>query len=240
MILTAHQPCYLPWLGLLHKIALADRFICYDHVQYSQGDYTAKNCIKTGQGRHWLIVPIKNGRKFKQSLKDLEIDNSSNWKSNHWKTIRTAYAQAPFFKRYEDFLEDFYSRDWEYLNLMNIKMLEWLLKMLGLSHKVECSSSLNITGRKSLGILEMCKQLNADMIILGEQGHNYIEKDLFEKENIRIVAQKYHHPVYKQMHGKFISHLSVLDLLFNCGDSSLDILMSGNLTPLDIRSFMVM
>lgn len=239
MILTAHQPCYLPWLGLFHKIALADRFICYDHVQYSQGDYTAKNCIKTPQGRHWLIVPIKNARKFKQSLKDLKIDNSSNWKSHHWKIIRTAYSRAPFFKRYEDFLEDFYSRDWEYLTLMAIEMLEWLLKMLGLPHQVERSSDLNIHGQKSQGVLEMCKQLNADMIILGEQGQSYIERDLFEKENIRITVQKYQHPVYKQRHGRFISHLSVLDLLFNCGESSLDILMSGNLAALDIRSLMV-
>src|SRR3989338_8114771 len=95
MILTAHQPCYLPWLGLFHKIALADRFVSYDHVQYSQGDYTAKNCIKTGQGRHWLIVPVKDGKKTKQTINSLEIDNTNDWRSNHWKTIKTAYARAP-------------------------------------------------------------------------------------------------------------------------------------------------
>ena len=236
MILTAHQPCYLPWLGLFHKIALADCFICYDHVQYSQGDYTAKNCIKTGQGRHWLIVPIKKGGKIKQLLKDLEIDNSTDWKSNHWKTIRTAYSRAFFFKQYEGFLEDFYGREWNNLTLMNIEMLEWLLKVLGLPHKVERSSYLGIEGRKSQGILKMCQQLHADMIILGEQGQRYIEGDLFEKENIRIMIQKYQHPVYRQMHDQFISHLSVLDLIFNYGDDSLEILMSGNVSALDIRS----
>ncbi len=110
---------------------------------------------------------------------------------------------------------------------MNIEMLEWLLKSLGLPHKVERSLSLNITGRKSQGILEMCQQLNADTIILGEQGPNYIERDLFEKENIKVMVQNYQHPVYQQRHGQFISHLSVLDLLFNCGEDSLDILMSG-------------
>ena len=229
MILTAHQPVYLPWLGLFHKIALADHFVCYDHVQYSQGDYTAKNCIKMGSGRHWLIVPIKDGRNMKQLLKDLEIDNSSDWQSNHWKTIRNAYSRAPFFKRYADFFENFYARDWKNLTVMNIEMLEWLLKMLGLPQKVERSSHLNIKGQKSQGILHMCKQFNAEMIILGEQGERYIERDLFEKENIRIMIQKYQHPVYNQMHGAFVSHLSVLDLLFNWGDNSLDILMSGNL-----------
>ena len=28
-ILTAHQPAYLPWLGLLHKITIADTYVFF-------------------------------------------------------------------------------------------------------------------------------------------------------------------------------------------------------------------
>src|SRR5258708_4212120 len=38
MILTAHQPVYLPWLGLFHKIALADLFCYFDIAQYQTRD----------------------------------------------------------------------------------------------------------------------------------------------------------------------------------------------------------
>ena len=47
MILTAHQPVYLPWLGLFHKIALADKFIFFDQVQYLPKDWMNRNKIKT-------------------------------------------------------------------------------------------------------------------------------------------------------------------------------------------------
>ena len=50
MILTAHQPVYLPWLGLFHKIALADEFVFFDQVQYLPKDWMNRNKIKTQIG----------------------------------------------------------------------------------------------------------------------------------------------------------------------------------------------
>ena len=44
MILTAHQPVYLPWLGLFHKIALSDKFVYFDQVQYLPKDWMNRKC----------------------------------------------------------------------------------------------------------------------------------------------------------------------------------------------------
>lgn len=46
MILTAHQPVYLPWLGLFHKIALSDVYCFFDDVQYLRRDWNNRNKIK--------------------------------------------------------------------------------------------------------------------------------------------------------------------------------------------------
>ena len=60
MILTAHQPTYLPWLGLFHKIALADKFCFFDDVQYQPKDWNNRNKIKFSNGKeNWLSVPVK-------------------------------------------------------------------------------------------------------------------------------------------------------------------------------------
>ena len=56
MILTAHQPTYLPWLGLFHKIALSDAFVFFDHVQYSKKQYYNRNTITTQHGPLTLSV----------------------------------------------------------------------------------------------------------------------------------------------------------------------------------------
>ena len=52
--------------------------------------------------------------------------------------------------------------------------------------------------------------------------------------NRYIVFQNYRNPKYSQLHGAFVSHLSVVDLLFNCGPDSLAVLMSGNVTKDDL------
>ena len=76
----------------------------------------------------------------------------------------------------------------------------------------------------------MCQQLKATTIVFGEKGHNYVNTDLFDKAGIRYIFQDYQHPThYPQLFGKFIPNLSILDLLFNCGPDSLNILMDRNI-----------
>ena len=229
MILTAHQPVYLPWLGLFHKIALADTFISFNQVQYLLKDWNNRNKIKTSAGDIWLTVPVLTKGHREKKIKEIEINNSVNWRKKHWKSIWLAYKKAPFFNKYSDFLEDVYQREWKLLTELNEYMLKWFLDVLGIKVKFLDASEFSFSGEKSDLVLDMCKCLEADVYIFGEQGKNYANIKLFEKEDIKIVFQEYDHPVYPQLHGNFISHISILDLLFNCGDGSLEILMDSNL-----------
>ena len=68
LILTAHQPVYLPWLGLFHKIALADSFVWFDDVQYQKKDWNNRNKIKTQNGPIWLIVPVLSKNHFEKKV----------------------------------------------------------------------------------------------------------------------------------------------------------------------------
>ena len=43
------------------------------------------------------------------------------------------------------------------------------------------------------------------------------------------------HPTYKQLYGKFLSHASIIDLLFNEGHNSSDIIYSGRLKSLNLK-----
>ena len=46
MILSGHQPSYIPWLGLFHKIAISDIFCFMDSVQYEKNSFINRNKIK--------------------------------------------------------------------------------------------------------------------------------------------------------------------------------------------------
>ena len=74
----------------------------------------------------------------------------------------------------------------------------------------------------------ICLKLKAKKFIFGEQGQSYCDKESFKVNSIDISFQKYNHPTYKQRSKKFIENISIIDLLFNEGKDSKNILMQNN------------
>jgi hypothetical protein len=229
LILTAHQPVYLPWIGLFHKIALADRFVSFNGVQYQSKDWNNRNRIKASKGPQWLSVPVRRKGYLEKTIADIEINNTQPWGRKHWNALRHNYAKAPFFSRYADYFKDIYSRQWGKLVDLNEHMLRWFLSELNLDVSVESAGDFDFKGTKGDLVLDMCKQLDADVYIFGAQGRDYADPQAFTDAGVKPVFQDYRHPQHPQLHGPFESHLSIVDLMFNCGDDSLDILMSGNI-----------
>ncbi len=233
MILTAHQPVYLPWLGLFHKIALADRFILFDQAQYLPKDWNNRNRIKTPQGPQWLSVPVLKKGHREKPISAIEINNTIPWGRKHWRSLNTHYSKAPYFSKYKNFFEDAYHRKWDLLSDLNLYMLQWFMDTLGIKVPVNRAGEYHFQGKKSGLVLDMCRQVGTDTYISGTLGRNYMDVDAFKAQGVRVVFQDYHHPKYPQLYGEFFSHLSIVDLLFNCGDESLGILMSGNIASVE-------
>jgi len=236
MILTAHQPVYLPWLGLFHKIALADKFVFFNEVQYLPKDWMNRNKIKSVSGEILLTVPVLRKGYRDKKTSEIEINNQSNWQEKHLKTIIQNYKKTVFFNNYIDFFEEVYTKKWQYLAELNEYMLRWFLKKLEINVEFLKASDFNFNGTKSELVLNMCKKLNASTYIFGKLGEDYAEIKDFEKAEINIIFQDYNHPTYKQLHKNFISNLSILDLLFNCGPESGKIIMSNNISKQNLLS----
>ena len=236
MILTAHQPVYLPWLGLFHKIALAETFVYFDQVQYLPKDWMNRNKIRTKSGSIWLTVPVlrKGYRDLKTS--EIEINNSIDWQKKHFRSISLNYKKSPYFENYIPFFEDVYSRKWKFLGELNEYMLKWFLDELGIKVNFLNANDFKFQGEKSSLILNMCKELIASTYIFGVLGKDYADVQEFEKNNIGLIFQNYNHPKYSQLYREFISHMSVIDLLFNHGPKSLEIILSNNISQNSIIS----
>jgi hypothetical protein len=229
LILTAHQPVYLPWLGLFHKIYLADTFVHYNHVLHSPRDFTARNSIRAPEGELRLIVPLLKDRSASRvALKNLKIDNQTSWRRKHLKAIKNYYSKSQFFDLYYAGLEEIFTKEWNFIDELNLNILQLLMDYLNLKSKIIISSDLTLTSGKNESIIDMCKQLGAQKIIFGRHGSEYVEEKEFHNNQIDVYFQDYSHPEYKQRYSGFHSHLSVIDLLFNHGNDSLDILISGN------------
>ena len=228
MILTAHQPIYLPWLGLFHKIALADEFCIFDIAQYQTKDFNARNRIKTNAGSIWLSVPVESKNHFEKKLNDVKVINNG-WNKKHFKSIDLAYRKAPYYSDYIGEIERILiGREYEYLVDLNLATLEFGLKFLGIDVPIVTASHYDFQGSKSDRVLDMCKQLKADDYIFGSQGKDYADVQSFQSCGIRPHFQDYVHPMYPQLHGEFEPYMSIIDLLFNVGKESYAVLMSGN------------
>jgi hypothetical protein len=234
MILTAHQPAYLPWLGLLHKIALADLFCFFDIVQYQRKDFNNRNKINTANGPIWLTVPVESKDRFNSVINDIKIINNG-WEKKHLRSIELNYKKTKYFNVYMPKLSEIILDENKYLSDLNYKILLYLLEVFNIDTKIVKASNFKLNGVKTDLVLDMCKQLKADKYIFGEQGNSYADVDAFNKAGVDVYFQKYKHPVYNQVGRDFVPYMSAIDLLFNEGLDGYDILMSGNTTRLELE-----
>jgi hypothetical protein len=89
------------------------------------------------------------------------------------------------------------------------------------------SSQLGAEGTKSELILELCRAVGADTLLVGFGGsREYLDAAQFAGEGIDIKFHQFVHPRYRQCGtAPFIAGLASLDLLFNTGPQSRAILM---------------
>ena len=226
MIIAVHQPQYLPWLGYFDKMNKADVFCYLDNVQYKKNEWQNRNRIKTAQGWQWLTVPVRY--RFPQKINEVEINNTVKWKKKQLQSLVSNYGRTPYFNEYINFFETLFSKEWEMLCELNIFALECLRELLGLVHKPAVkASSLQLRDDPSDRLIDICKAMKADTYLAGQDGLNYMDLDRFEQNGIAVISQEFNHPIYPQLFNEFESHMSVVDLLFNCGPDSMDIIRTG-------------
>jgi len=218
------QPGYLPWLGFFDQMLRSDVFVYYDDVQYDKHGWRNRNRIKSVAGPIWLTVPVLNTGRLGQKINEVEIDNRSPWARKHITAIAQNYAKAPHVTRYLPQLETLLMQRWDSLVELNLATVELICGWIGIQRPIERSSYLGIPGEQSRRLLDICKHFAADRYLSGDSAQNYLDMKLFAHEGVQVEWQSYRHPTYPQLHGEFMSHLSVLDLVMNVGEKSLDVL----------------
>ena len=229
-VVAVHQPNFLPWLGFLQKVVRADLFVLYDDVQFpASPTFGNRVTIKTHQGPLDVVVPVSASR---TDLFNQVRLAPGNWRKKTVKTIQLEYQRAPFTAQYlPAFAEVLMDAKVTSLCEMNRRLLELVLEKLGAPKHLVWSSE---TGEKTAAnggerLLEILRRIEATHYISGQGAgsQRYVRDEDFQKAGIHLIWQKFAHPTYTQLHGEFVPNLSCLDLLFNCGPASLDVLMKA-------------
>ena len=228
MILSAHQPAYLPWLGYFDKIAQSDIFVYLDTVQFEKNSFINRNKIKTPQGCLWLTIPVRIKGHTNATISTLEIDECQAWRIKHLKTIEMNYRKSPYFHecfpKYEALLNMPIS------NLAELcwqQMIFWLAEF-EIATKLVRLSDLNIFSKKSELIQDICKNLSADKYLSGIMGKNYLNESNFSADGINIIYQNFNHPIYLQNWGLFEPNMGIIDYWMNYGSGKITITKESN------------
>lgn len=225
MIVSINQPAYLPWLGYFHRIAVSDVHVVLDHVQFEKNSFTNRNKVRTADGWCWLTIPVRTAGKFGDlPINRIEIDNEKPWGRKHWSTLRLNYARAPYFQDHARFFDDIYQRSWTKLSDLVIEVTRYLLDTFGIQTKLIFSSQLAIAGKKEELLLNLCRELGATEYLSGPLGRNYLRQEVFHSHAISVRYDDYQHPTYPQAYSGFEPFMAAIDLLFNVGPGSLEVI----------------
>ncbi len=231
-IVSAQQPFFVPYAGFFQKALQSNILVLMDSVQFPHGTtWLTRNRFKNDQGTLWLTIPVwKKGRGL-QRISDVEICHEGRWANKHLASLRTAYANAPFFKDHNDFIGQLFSPNYGKLVDLNERAIRYIFEQLEIPTRLIRLSQLGIEAREPSLSIEVCKALKATHFLAQNSARKYLDMKGFKKQRIELIFFNPRPLVYPQLWGEFLPNLSVLDLIFNCGPRSAEIIKKGIKTP---------
>lgn len=217
MILAGHQPNYWPYPGLIGKIMRADKFLYVTDVQLEKKSWQMRNRIRSKEGWIYISVPVLVKGKYEQKIHEAMIDNSSDWKSKTAKMIGIHYAKAPYYREYKDFLEDLYTKEWHRLCDIDLYIMNYILKDLGVDTEILYDTDNIYEGCKTARLVDYCQKSGCDTYLSNIGSAAYVQISEFVKAGMDHIYMDYKPVTYRQRYPGFEPGLSILDMLMNCG-----------------------
>lgn len=220
------QSSYIPWRGYFDLIGRSDIFVFLDGVQFTRRDWRTRNYIKTSKGAQLLSVPVKAPKHFELSIRQVPIDSSRDWAGRHLKSIRQAYARAPFREAVLAAIEPIYAHPPELLSELNRRLtLECWSFFSGAAPK-------RFIGDEELGalptddpngrLIEIAKRAGASRYLSGPSAAAYLDLERWREAGIEVELARYEYAPYAQLFGDFIQAVSIVDTLMCLGPACVE------------------
>ncbi len=215
------QSSYIPWKGYFDIIHDVDKFVFLEDVQYTKHDWRSRNRVKTPGGVKWLSVPVTGG--ICQNICEAKIDYVQKWAEKHMRTIHHSYAACDYYKSYRDDIFSIFNKKYETISDLNILIIKRISSLLGIETEILDSRDIGSVGRKDDKLIDICERIGADTYLSGPAAKDYIVQEKFDSAGIKLEYKDYvGYPEYRQPWGLFDPFVSVIDLIFCCGERAPD------------------
>jgi hypothetical protein len=196
---------YLPSLEYFCRLYPFEKIILEKHEHFVKQSFRNRCYINTSQGMQMLIVPVaeKHG---KVSVQEVKIDHQQKWQNNHWRSIESAYRNAPYFEFYSDELKSILYKKHELLFNLSYELLSFCLRVMGMQR--ELSETVTFDKEVDTSVSDLRSLITP-------------KKPYSDRTFYRPVP-------YQQVFGNdFVSNLSFIDLLFCEGPNSIKIIKAS-------------
>jgi hypothetical protein len=222
MKLAAMQPHFFPWCGYFGLLDFVDEFVILDDIQFSKRSWQQRNKINLSNEPFLLTVPVLSKNKFNQIIKDVEIDNLSNYKNKQKKILSDAYSSRPFFEKYFIEISKIYDKEHKLLIDLNLDILNFFIKVLKINTKLIFKSKLNIYSKKENMIKDICELRGCSEYISPMASKEYLNLLKIENLKFKIYYYEFKSTPYLVNKGTFLPQLSCIDLIFLKGEESIN------------------
>lgn len=196
---------YFPPVQYFSKFLKYQRIFIEQYENFTKQTYRNRCEILAANGPVSLIVPVVKGRGSKIKIRDLKISYDTHWQRNHWRTLFSAYNSSPFFEFYRDDIYPFFDKKWKYLFDFNQAILETICDLTEIDFNVELTDDFEKINSSTLNFRET---------ISPKKQKAKHDPDFHPQEYTQVFTEKF----------GFVPNLSILDLLFNEGPNSYNIL----------------
>ena len=106
-----------------YAVLAAAETVYLEHCDYYVKQTYRNRChIAAANGVMALSIPVEKATKEKILTRDIRISDHSDWQTQHWRSIESAYNSTPFFEYYKDDLLPFYEKKWTFLYDFNLEI----------------------------------------------------------------------------------------------------------------------
>lgn len=198
---------YWPNLHYMFYILNAENINIEQFENFQKQSFRNRTCILTANGLLNLSIPVKN-QAIKEFTKDIQISYQENWHIKHWRAIESAYKNSPYFDFFEDDIKYFYDRHFDGLLDYNTQQLKLILKLLRIKKEINFTTIFK-------------KETETDVLDLRASIHPKVDFHLDKSASLNLER-----PYYQTFGEKFPfqKNISILDLLFNKGLETKEIL----------------
>ncbi len=229
MLCTVIEPSYFLRQDECAKALQADVVIWADSFSFRRHSTINRAAIKTVHGAHWLTIPVLSRGHAGQSIRETRIQNQTDWRTGHLKTLEINYHLTPWYDALADNIAAVLRDSWTHLNPYLQRQVEVLAPPKPLC--AVGSSDLPPHADRTDRVIAWMRQMHASAYLVHAHQISLLDVPRLQQSGIGLYIFQFTAPVYQQAFAGYVADMAMIDLVCNEGPASYGLLQRAGRVP---------